>query len=216
MITRETMLRAIAENPDDDAPRLIFTDWLEEQGDRTRRAPFIRIQCRMSRKDVSDLPAEERRLMKCRQVSYLNQYRAVWLHDDGIDSGLQGIKFRRGFVESVSMTGADFLLYFRTLACRAPVQTLCVTLPQSGPRAEVDTQLQDAVLAQVTGCEEMSRLKHLSLRIGALSREAAVALADSPHIQFLTKLHIGGWGAARARKPLERRFGDRFEFNRVW
>lgn len=30
-------LREIAENPDDSAPRLMFADWLEEQGDRLAR-----------------------------------------------------------------------------------------------------------------------------------------------------------------------------------
>lgn len=40
-------IREIAREPDDDAPRLIFADWLEEQGDL--RAEFIRVQCEMER-----------------------------------------------------------------------------------------------------------------------------------------------------------------------
>jgi uncharacterized protein (TIGR02996 family) len=41
-------LQAILENPDDDAPRLIFADWLEERGN-SDRAEFIRLQCGRSR-----------------------------------------------------------------------------------------------------------------------------------------------------------------------
>src|SRR5690349_16557452 len=43
-------LQAIREQPDDDAHRLIYADWLEEQGgaERTARAAFIRAQCRLA------------------------------------------------------------------------------------------------------------------------------------------------------------------------
>jgi uncharacterized protein (TIGR02996 family) len=38
-------LQAVIEAPDDDAPRLIYADWLEDHGD-PERAEFIRLQCR--------------------------------------------------------------------------------------------------------------------------------------------------------------------------
>lgn len=37
----------IIANPDDDAPRLIYADWLEEQG-QLHRAEFIRTQCHLA------------------------------------------------------------------------------------------------------------------------------------------------------------------------
>lgn len=40
-----SFLRAIAEEPDDDACRLVFADWLEERGDW--RAEFFRLDCRL-------------------------------------------------------------------------------------------------------------------------------------------------------------------------
>ena len=40
----EAFLQAIIDNPDDDAPRLIYADWLEERGDP--RGEFIRVQWR--------------------------------------------------------------------------------------------------------------------------------------------------------------------------
>src|SRR5829696_7436743 len=40
---REALLRAIIENPEDDAPRLVFADWLDEHGEPDR-AEFIRLQ----------------------------------------------------------------------------------------------------------------------------------------------------------------------------
>jgi uncharacterized protein (TIGR02996 family) len=44
----DRFIRAIVENPFDDAPRLIFADWLEEHGDAAR-AEFIRVQCEVAR-----------------------------------------------------------------------------------------------------------------------------------------------------------------------
>ena len=38
---------AIFANPDDDAPRLVYADWLLERGDP--RGEFIQIQCKLGR-----------------------------------------------------------------------------------------------------------------------------------------------------------------------
>lgn len=48
MNTAADFLRTIIEKPADDGPRLIYADWLEEQGD-TARAEFIRTQCELAR-----------------------------------------------------------------------------------------------------------------------------------------------------------------------
>lgn len=44
MTDGDRLLRSILAAPDDDAPRLIYADWLEENG-QTDRAEFIRVQC---------------------------------------------------------------------------------------------------------------------------------------------------------------------------
>src|SRR5947209_12547364 len=45
--SHEPFLRAICESPDDDAPRLVFADWLDENGD-AERAEFIRRHIRLA------------------------------------------------------------------------------------------------------------------------------------------------------------------------
>jgi uncharacterized protein (TIGR02996 family) len=45
--TRAALLRCVIEAPDDDTPRLIFADWLEEHGEGAR-AEFVRVQCRIA------------------------------------------------------------------------------------------------------------------------------------------------------------------------
>src|SRR5262249_33825983 len=50
---QQALLRTIFDNPDDDAPRLVFADWLEERGepDEIARAHLIRRQIAISAAD---------------------------------------------------------------------------------------------------------------------------------------------------------------------
>src|SRR5688500_16170422 len=46
MATAQAFLDAIVDAPDDDAPRLVYADWLDDHGDADR-AEFIRAQCEL-------------------------------------------------------------------------------------------------------------------------------------------------------------------------
>ena len=48
----DAFLADIIENPDNDFPRLVYADWLEEQGDP--RGEFIHAQCQLARMDEHD------------------------------------------------------------------------------------------------------------------------------------------------------------------
>lgn len=50
---REALVAAIAANPDEDTPRLMLADWLQENGEEDR-AEFIRYQCEAARLEESD------------------------------------------------------------------------------------------------------------------------------------------------------------------
>ena len=58
----EAFLQAIIEAANDDAPRLAYSDWLEDNGE-SARAEFIRVQCRLAALDADDpeRPALQRR-----------------------------------------------------------------------------------------------------------------------------------------------------------
>jgi uncharacterized protein (TIGR02996 family) len=47
MATHDEFLRAVIADPEDDGPRLVYADWLDERGDAAR-AEFIRLQCELS------------------------------------------------------------------------------------------------------------------------------------------------------------------------
>ena len=46
----DALLRAVWDAPHDDAPRLVYADWLDEHGDPDR-AQFVRLQCELARLD---------------------------------------------------------------------------------------------------------------------------------------------------------------------
>lgn len=55
MTTEDAFLRAILHNPADDTPRLVYADWLDEQGDDAsrRKAEFLRFEA-----EAAKLPDE--------------------------------------------------------------------------------------------------------------------------------------------------------------
>jgi uncharacterized protein (TIGR02996 family) len=56
---REAFLRAIFAAPDDDTPRLVYADWLDEHGDPTLAA-LIRLACAWARLPAEDVEARGR------------------------------------------------------------------------------------------------------------------------------------------------------------
>ena len=66
MIDDQALLSAIIADPDDDRPRLVYADWLEEHGQRDR-ARLIRVQIELAHgpdnaDDTRGLRAEEEQL----------------------------------------------------------------------------------------------------------------------------------------------------------
>src|SRR5262245_55720746 len=93
----DAFLQAVLDRPDDDAPRLVYADWLEEHGDPDR-AEFIRVQIEQAR-----LPQGDRRgpALRKREKGLLKANKKAWLRPfaDLIYKG----EFRRGFLERVEV-----------------------------------------------------------------------------------------------------------------
>src|SRR5262245_15898045 len=98
-------LAAIRDDPDDDGPRLIFADWLEEQGDP--RGEFIRVQCALARLERHDPRRAE---LTCREQELLGEYGDAWL---GMLPAYEGISwdFRRGVAAAVEAEADAFLAH---------------------------------------------------------------------------------------------------------
>ncbi len=96
---REAFLRAIFDSPDDDTPRLVYADWLEEH-DFPDHAGLIRIQCELARRKPGDKPTPEQYRL---QAQYI---RSVNLHDrPPITSAFPNRGFR--FADQVVLSADD-------------------------------------------------------------------------------------------------------------
>src|SRR5215469_11329163 len=112
-MTDDAFVQAILANPEDDAPRLIFADWLDERGDP--RGDFIRVQCQLARTTTDD-PAKQALLR--REYELLAEWEAVWAR--ALIGRVRRWQFRRGFVEQVKLTCRQFLAEADTLFRLAP------------------------------------------------------------------------------------------------
>ena len=94
-MTHPGFLRAICEDPDDDAHRLIYADWLDDHGDADR-AEFVRLQCALAAIDDED------EAMKTREAELLREHGEAWVAElPVVPRVMWNSGFRRGFVETV-------------------------------------------------------------------------------------------------------------------
>ncbi|HEY7315625.1 MAG TPA: TIGR02996 domain-containing protein [Gemmataceae bacterium] len=190
----EAFLQAIREAPDDDAPRLIYADWLEEHG-QTDRAEFIRIQCR--RFGISDmdpnapgLQARAEELLRDNWDVWVgplrelvgpryDRYGEMWLREEYNPEGLR--RFQRGFVDAIILEVEHFLNHANELLVRVPLRALGLWGAGGHARALAD-------------CPHLAGLKALAFYdyfSDPLTARDAPALAASPYLQGLTHLGLG-------------------------
>src|SRR5687767_2099915 len=87
MSDAHALLAAIRAAPDDDAPRLVYADWLDENG-QPARAEFIRVQCELARRESPELRRREAELLTAHHDMFAGPLAAPELR----------FRFHRGFI----------------------------------------------------------------------------------------------------------------------
>jgi uncharacterized protein (TIGR02996 family) len=169
-MTHDAFLRSILENPDDDTPRLVYADWLEERDDP--RGEFIRVQCRLEKMGGddplrSDLEARERDLLARHVEGWVGPLRP-WL---------TGWKFRRGFVERVTVTVPVYLEHADALLRLAPA---C--------RVELDLAQAEIPPAVIEFMPESVARENIVLPVGHRNGRLVMAMRDPVDWDTLRKL----------------------------
>jgi uncharacterized protein (TIGR02996 family) len=96
------LVQAIIANPDDDLPRLVYADWLEEHG-RPERAEFIRVQCWLSRAHLDRVSESLASEWRSREKVLIRDHMPSWrLQLPPHLSSILG-EFRRGMIEVASI-----------------------------------------------------------------------------------------------------------------
>jgi uncharacterized protein (TIGR02996 family) len=177
MTDREALQRAILHNPDDDTPRLIFADFLDEEGEPDRAA-FIRAQV-----ELAGTPEYDPRWVRARYHDRDALTGRPWLDSlpplpshDGLSWPPE--PFRRGFPTVVrAYGGAAFAEHADAVFALAPVDSLELWGVRTGE-------------PELTDSPWLSRLRALSLPEG-ISRITAQRVLNSAHLTRLTDLRIG-------------------------
>ena len=199
MIGNEDLLRAIIESPEDDASRLVYSDWLEEHGD-IERAEFIRVQCVLDK-----MPAEDPRQpgLRRRENDLLEQHAWAWAEELGPRIGAW--VYRRGFVERVEMsletTQAEILAVLQKAPIRhiRDVSQFCDfngvvdALPHLGRLTGLEFwglyAFDDSLLKKILASAHLAKLRTLILhhdRNGNLAEEDM--LVEAMHSPFRANL----------------------------
>jgi uncharacterized protein (TIGR02996 family) len=209
----DALLRAIGEEPDEDGPRLVYADWLEEHGN-PGRAELIRVQCALAALEAKQWGLRQR------EGNLWDQYELDWLAAlepwlEKRKGDLLGYEFRRGFVEYIQTR------LLTDGACRElATQPFLVVLRQLylnvlNPEDGLTQLLTSSRLANLEGLfveggfdwvppsvlrldhlkalahfSHLRRLKHLSLAGHALASEAGEMLASSGILGSLRSLDL--------------------------
>src|SRR5262249_5473597 len=186
----EAFLEDIAEHPDDDAPRLIYADWLDDHGDPAR-AEFIRVQCELERTAEGEPRGED---VIRREQHLMDEPVQEWTAE--VAPNVTGCWFRRGLLQLVSIEPRSFVEHAAKLFQHSPVTQVQLTQAQNRddlPRffnsphlACVRTlslsqcNLQDGDLQALAGCRRLPRLTTLWLGSNRITSDRLRILLASP------------------------------------
>jgi uncharacterized protein (TIGR02996 family) len=185
---QQALLWAIIDRPDEDTPRLVYADWLDEHGptgaDRARAA-FIRLQIEAARLEEYD----PRRLdLEGQAEALLNVQR-----EDGVPrawlAGLEGWmvnhhygSFERGFPALVTVKPDELLDRGHELWAVTPIRRL-----NTWEGWRPGTEPRDAEFVR---CPHLARLRSLNLQGVPSSVAGLPALFASPHLEGLDYLGV--------------------------
>ncbi|QJW98898.1 TIGR02996 domain-containing protein [Frigoriglobus tundricola] len=166
----KAFLQRIRAYPDDDAQRLIFADWLDEEGDP--RGRFIRVQLALA-----ELPpdAAARKVLAVVERDLLEAHREEW--EAPLRRLASGCVFRRGFVDEINVGAKLFLRNADEIFEAAPVRHVHLLDVSEG-------------LPDVLQCPYLSRLAALTIHASHTGEPLARAVARSEHLSGLRRLTL--------------------------
>jgi uncharacterized protein (TIGR02996 family) len=174
MTDAPAFFRAIEANPDDDTPRLVYADWLDENAasdsDRAR-AEFIRVQCERARDPeparLLDLLARERELLH----EHAKAWAALW------ECQFLRCEYVRGFLDPVHLPGPGFAWHAARLSELVPLYHVRLARVRGS-------------LTAVAACPQLALVRRLTLA-GSWARNADMtALATSSHLDHVQLLDL--------------------------
>lgn len=175
MTEGDALYQSILEYPEDDAPRLIYSDWLEEQGD-TQRAAFIRVQCELARSEPFS-PAYRRLFAKSRRL-----FKPEWAQT--LKGKILHAEMHRGFIRKVTMYSKRFVMEASEIFDREPIQEVKF--------ADYSAVRGNVPVVTLALCKELNRLKGVTLSGIAVTGRMVDTLLDGGNLINLENFQFEG------------------------
>ncbi|MBN9120603.1 MAG: TIGR02996 domain-containing protein [Planctomycetes bacterium] len=212
MSDEDALLSAIEAHPEEDTPRLMYADWLDEHG-RPLRAEFIRVQCAV--KQLEHRPADEQRRhvsLWRRQEELLDLHRRDMLGALGAELTYFDVIFDRGFVSELTVSAPVFLRHAASVRALRPTPRIRVTrgggtsfapllrcpelgLVESllvGHDPDVWSAIGEPEASAFAWCSYLGRLEVLDLAANNIGDAGLAHLAPGANLPVLSELNLSG------------------------
>jgi uncharacterized protein (TIGR02996 family) len=191
MAVGRELLQAVLASPDDDAPRLVYADWLSERGDP--RGELIQTQCVLS--DPSTLEGLD--ALRERERELLATHGRRWLSAMGLDARSVAIHPMVARTEALEHRRGELVFFHRGFVYAAKVRFLTYA---NSSRALSEEPLQRLTLTHVawTDTSRLSDLRAapsltaLVFHASGLGSSGAAALASSQALRNVRELCLSG------------------------
>jgi uncharacterized protein (TIGR02996 family) len=184
-MSHTAFMSAIRQNPEEDAARLVFADYLDEQGGpaHAARAEFIRVQVELARLPETD---PNRPALEDRENELLRAHEAAWLGE--LPKAVTNWKFERGFLTELEGGPSAFeLAGTRTALKHHPVTRVRITGSAQKP----------GTYERLAKAPWLARVRELELDNVSLDPDGAGPLLVSPHLAHVSALKLHRVSAAQ-------------------
>lgn len=212
MSDNEALLAAILANPADDTARLVYADWLTENG-QADRGEFIRIEIELAHTPpLTDEDERRRQVLHTRRSELLKVHKAAWLAP--FLAQTRDTSFERGFVSSLSMSAQTFLHHAPAWFAITPLTrikfTTCMVWDDGRLRRLTEPLLTSEYLMRLEAIDferlqlnfmdveqfahlpDLTRLRELVLAWNTLGTDGARVVAGMPQLAKLESLDLVG------------------------
>lgn len=189
MTDLQSLYAGICAQPDEDTPRLVLADFLDEQGgkDNQFRADFIRTHCQLSREEPWSQPW---RALSSHWTDLRNRvdrlaagHKLPWVSH--LKTRVRAFYFERGLVGELTLFSKRFVSEGASYFEQDPIRGIKFVKLNS----TVGTVKPEVLFA----CPHLSRLAKLDLDGSALKDADIANLTASPHLKNLRWLGLGGY-----------------------
>jgi uncharacterized protein (TIGR02996 family) len=220
----EAFLRNIFDAPDDDTPRLVYADFLQENGDE-ERANIIRWQCGLGRRPGDLLPVQEgytrgfaapwkTTILTLDQLRDVESFRRQIIQSHPECFAVAGVKLSGGRITSAEPFDALFALAMFTRVTELNLAGDEIDEEDAGESMLKTFRLEPVITT--AGVEALSRhrgvrrITSLILTNNNLDNDAARALVKSPYLDNLKRLDLLHGNRLRGRvwQQVIERFGE--------